>query len=100
MVEAFTVFVNRFVLIYYPISLVYEVFMNGTYGATLGKMAIGVKILRVDGVRLGYSTAFLRWLATRLSDMAFCIGYFFIAVREDKRAMHDLIAGTKVVFKK
>jgi uncharacterized RDD family membrane protein YckC len=41
----------------------------------------------------------LRWLAARLSDILF-FGYILIGLRRDKRALHDLLAGTKVVYTK
>ena len=63
-------------------------------------MVIGARILKVDGSAIGYQRALLRWLAARLSDFSFGIGYLFIAVRPDKRALHDLLVGTKVVFKR
>jgi uncharacterized RDD family membrane protein YckC len=42
----------------------------------------------------------LRWLAARVSDFFLGFGYVMIAVRGDKRAFHDLVAGTKVTFKR
>jgi len=47
----------------------YDVLMNGTFGATLGKMAIGARIIGADGSRLSYSRALLRSLAGRLTEM-------------------------------
>jgi uncharacterized RDD family membrane protein YckC len=79
-------------------GFVYEVIFNGTFGATLGKMAIGARIVRLDGSRLTYGIAAARWLCERLSDMLLFTGYLFIAFREDKRALHDLLAGTRVIL--
>jgi uncharacterized RDD family membrane protein YckC len=83
----------------YPIYFLYDVLLNGRYGATIGKMLVGARITLVDGSPIGYGRALLRWLAARLSDILF-LGYLPIAIRPDKRAMHDLLAGTKVVYKK
>ena len=82
------------------VHLVYDVCFNGRFGATPGKMLIGARIVRADGSPLGYGRAALRWLAARVSDFSFGIGYLFIAVRSDKRALHDLMAGTKVIYKR
>jgi len=82
------------------IQFAYEVACNGSWGATPGKMAIGARIVRLDGSSIGYKVAILRWLAARISDFLFCVGYLFIAVRSDKRALHDLLAGTKVIYKR
>lgn len=82
------------------IQFTYEVVCNGSWGATPGKMAIGARIVRLDGSAIGYKVAIFRWLAARISDFLFCIGYLFIAVRPDKRALHDLLVGTKVIYKR
>jgi uncharacterized RDD family membrane protein YckC len=91
---------NNVLPVFYAIFLLYNVLLNGRFGATVGKMAIGAKITRLDGSPIGYSRALLRWLAARLSDFFFFSGYLLIGLRDDKRALHDLLAGTKVVFKR
>jgi uncharacterized RDD family membrane protein YckC len=97
--EQINTWMDRALPIFYPIFLLYEVLLNGRFGATPGKMAIGAKITMLDGSPIGYNRALLRWLAARLSDIFF-LGYFLIALRPDKRALHDLLAGTKVIFKR
>ena len=80
--------------------VLYDVLLNGTFGATLGKMAVGARITCVDGSRLNYGRALLRSLAARFVEMTFCIGYLPILVRPDKRGLHDLLAGTRVVLQR
>jgi uncharacterized RDD family membrane protein YckC len=77
------------------VPLLYDVLLNGTFGATLGKMAVGAKIIGVDGSRLGYTRALVRSLAERLTLL---VGFLWILARADKRGLHDLVAGTRVVF--
>lgn len=84
----------------FTLRLIYEVLMNGKYGATLGKMIVGAKIVRLDGSALGYKFAFFRFLARIVSDLTCYIGYLIVFFREDKRALHDLIAGTRVIYKR
>jgi uncharacterized RDD family membrane protein YckC len=91
---------NNILPVFYAVFLLYSVLLNGRFGATVGKMAIGAKITRPDGSPIGYTRALLRWLAARLSDFFFFSGYLLIALRGDKRALHDLLAGTKVVYKR
>jgi uncharacterized RDD family membrane protein YckC len=81
-------------------GFIYEIIFNGTFGATLGKMAIGARIVRLDGSPIGYGQAAARWVCERLSDMLLFTGYLFIAFREDKRALHDLLAGTRVILRR
>jgi uncharacterized RDD family membrane protein YckC len=93
------VWANHAMPIYYPLFFVYDVLMNGRFGATLGKMAIGARIVLVDGSPIGYQRAAWRWLAARVSDFFCFAGYVPIAVRADKRALHDLLVGTRVIYK-
>jgi uncharacterized RDD family membrane protein YckC len=80
------------------LTVLYDVLLNGAFGATLGKMAVGVRIVCADGSRLSYGRAFLRSMAGRLTEALLDWGYIWVAVRKDKRGMHDFIAGTKVVY--
>lgn len=82
------------------ISTIYYVGMTGQFGATLGKMVIGAKIVRVDGSKIGFGIAFLRMLASIVSSLTLGIGYLIVAFRDDKRALHDLIVGTRVIYKR
>ncbi len=43
------------------ISIGYDTWMVGRYQATLGKMAIGAKVVAPDGSRISYGRAFYRW---------------------------------------
>ena len=76
----------------------YSIWMHGRWGQTLGKMALGMQVVRVDGAPLGYGGATLRWLGSVLSAVIFMIGYIMAGLRSDKRALHDLIAGSRVTY--
>jgi uncharacterized RDD family membrane protein YckC len=82
------------------LAMLYHVGMNGSIGATLGKLIIGARIVNLDGSRIGYGTALLRFLAMYISSFALCIGYLMVAFRADKRSLHDLIVGTRVIFRR
>jgi uncharacterized RDD family membrane protein YckC len=50
-------------VIYAVISILYEVGMVAVYGATLGKMAMGVRVVRADTAGIpGWGPAFIRWI--------------------------------------
>jgi uncharacterized RDD family membrane protein YckC len=97
--EQFSSWMDKAIPIFYPLFLLYDVLLNGRFGATVGKMMIGAKITMLDGSPIGYNRALLRWMAARLSDVLF-FGYVLIGLRRDKRGLHDLLAGTKVVYKR
>ena len=58
---------------------------------------LGMRIVRSDGRRVGIGRALGRELATVLSLILLLAGYLMVAFRNDKRALHDLIADTVVI---
>lgn len=82
------------------ITLAYSTWMNGRWGATVGKMAIGAVILNTDGTPIGYGKALARALAEILSGIILLIGYIMAAFDRQKRALHDQICGTLVVARR
>ena len=65
--------------------------------ATLGKMAVGIKVTDADGRRLGRGRALGRWASHLLCYMTLYIGYIMAAFTERKRGLHDMVASTLVV---
>ncbi|MGC3991485.1 MAG: RDD family protein [Chthoniobacteraceae bacterium] len=86
-------------LVELAVGIGYVVFFVGKYGATPGKMACGLKIIRPDGSPLTYGRAFIRWLAELINGFTIGIGYLIAAFDEEKRGLHDRIADTRVVRK-
>ena len=58
----------------------------------------GVRAVRADGGDLDTWHAVLRVLAFPLSFLLFGFGFVLIVLRRDRRALHDLIARTAVVY--
>ncbi|MDV3469872.1 RDD family protein [Stenotrophomonas sp. C3(2023)] len=77
----------------------YGWFHASTGGATPGKMAIGIKVVRSNGERLTGARSVGRYFATILSSITLLIGYIMAAFTERKQALHDLICDTVVVDK-
>lgn len=75
----------------------YFVWMTGTYGATAGKMMLGIKIVKVDGTKLSYSDALLREIISYLSFFVLCLGYINIFFDDKKQSWHDKVAKTVVI---
>ena len=67
------------------------------WGQTLGKMALQIKVVSMDGGPLTFGQAAGRYFATFLSAIILCIGFIMAGIRTDKRALHDLLAGTRVI---
>jgi uncharacterized RDD family membrane protein YckC len=88
-----------FQLFYMVASIGYQVFFVGKYGATLGKMACGLRIVSAEGGKIGYGRATGRAFAEMLSGLVCYIGYIIVAFDDQKRALHDHICNTRVVYK-
>ena len=90
---------------YLVIFMVINGYLLVTKGQTLGKLALGIRI--VDAVSNGAATAVkilgLRYVLVMLVGAIPIIGGllglidFLFIFREDRRCVHDLLAGTKVV---
>ena len=65
--------------------------------ATLGKMAVGIKVTDADGRRLGRGQALGRWVSHLLCYVTLYIGYLMAAFTDRKRGLHDMVASTLVV---
>lgn len=88
------------ILISWAVYALYGTLMIGSYGQTLGKMAVGVKVVRTDLTRVSYGTAALRetigkWISGLICD----IGYIWAGFDPQKQAWHDHICNTLVIYK-
>ncbi len=66
-------------------------------GATVGKMAVGLRVVTENGQRLGFGHATGRYFAKFISAIILGIGFLMVAFTDRKRGLHDMIAGTLVV---
>jgi len=85
-------------LIQLAISLSYEVYFLSTRGATPGKMALGLKVIRADGSPISAGLAAGRFFGKYLSFLTLCIGFIIAGFDREKRSLHDYICGTRVVY--
>ena len=67
--------------------------------ATLGKMAVGIKVVRSNGERISFLRGTGRYLALFVSTLTLGIGFFMAGFTERKRALHDMLCDTLVVDK-
>lgn len=86
---------NRF----FWMQLVYFVLFNGAIGATVGKMLLRARVTNLDGSPIGFLKAFVRWLVWYLCMIPLYLGFLVVPFRRDKRGLHDLVAGTKVIYR-
>jgi len=88
--------------IFTPITIVvgwlYEALMTSSAGAgTLGKRAVGLRVVCGDGSRVSFGRATGRHFAKIISAMILYIGFLMAAFTDRKRSLHDMICDTVVV---
>jgi uncharacterized RDD family membrane protein YckC len=77
--------------------LYYAFYWTGT-GKTPGMLLLGVEVVGQDGGRAGTKRGLLRTLAFPLSFLLLGLGFLGILLGRDRRALHDVIADTAVVY--
>jgi uncharacterized RDD family membrane protein YckC len=96
-----------FVLAALGLWLVYEVPMLRYWGATLGKMACGLKVVRPDGRGLSWGMSLGRYFmydvvtagVPYVNGLLSLISSIMVGVDDEKRALHDRVCDTRVVYK-
>ena len=89
-------FVGRVALLVW--AFFYLAYPLAAAGRTFGMAIVGVRVVRADGRDLDRRHAVVRVLALPLSFALFGLGFLLIVLRRDRRALHDLIASTAVVY--
>ena len=84
----------------YAIAILYDVLFLRYQGATLGKMALGLRVVRSDGESLGWGVAIGRYFMYIVSGIILLIGYIMAGFDNEKRALHDRVCDTRVIYKR
>jgi len=77
-------------------SAAYTTLLLALGGQTIGKMLTGVRVVVGGGEPPSIGAALLRYIGYFVSLGSLSLGYLMAGLRHDKRALHDLIAGTRV----
>jgi len=81
------------------VLLVTMIFWRRWKGATPGKRFVHIKIVDSKTFEdINNTQAITRSFGYLASTFAFLIGFIMVAFRKDKRGLHDLLAGTSVVY--
>lgn len=67
-------------------------------GQTPGKAALGVRVVRINGRRMGLVTATVRYLGYIAGLLSFGIGFLWILVDDRRQGWHDRLARTCVIY--
>lgn len=79
-------------------GLLYFSFQWGLSGRTIGMAILGARVVTVDGTSISKRSAVIRTLVLPISVVLWFVGLIEIVLRADRRALHDLCAGTTVVY--
>ncbi len=72
--------------------------MVATRGQSPGKIALNIKIVKVDGNQVGFGTALIREVIGKfISSLIILLGYIWILFDGKRQGWHDKIASTYVV---
>jgi uncharacterized RDD family membrane protein YckC len=86
----------------------YEVLMLRYWGATVGKMAFGLKVVRSDSRPLGWGVSFGRFFMWNivtsgipyLNLILMLVSGIMAGTDIEKRALHDRVCDTRVIYKR
>jgi uncharacterized RDD family membrane protein YckC len=79
-------------------AILYQPFFESSeLQATPGKALLGMRVTDMNGGRITFKKAFIRWLVRIVSGLILCIGYLMMLFTEKKQTLHDLAAETLVV---
>lgn len=79
------------------LRMLYFVGFHGVLGATPGKMFFGMRVVLADGEALSVPRALARHLAEFVSIAGLGMGYLIAPFHPERRALHDLVVGTRVI---
>lgn len=88
--------------LFFTISLllqtVYFVVLHALYGATIGKMLFRIHVETAKGDKMTWLASIIRYIASLMSMMLYCLGYLTVLIDPKRRGLHDFIASTCVVY--
>src|SRR5499427_6597386 len=86
------------VILYVAWEFFYFGYSWAVSGRTFGMAVLGIRVVRADGASAEPRRGVVRALVFPLSFLLFGLGFLGILVQRERRALHDLIAGTAVVY--
>lgn len=77
--------------------LYYALCESSDWQATPGKRILGMKVVDMQGRRIGFWRATARHFGKILSTLTLFIGFVMIAFTREKQGLHDIMAGCLVI---
>ena len=86
----------------YLVGAGYFILLTYTTGKTVGKKAMNLRVINADGtLKLSlFNVIFRETVGRFLSAFVLCLGYLMAGIDSDKRALHDRLCDTRVIYEK
>lgn len=72
-------------------------FLTRNNGQTLGKMLMGIRVVKTNGAPLTATDAALRYVGYYINTALMMLGWLWAAFDADRQGLHDKLAGTIVI---
>lgn len=80
------------------LGIAYLIVMEATQGATIGKKALGLRVVKLDGTPIGWGESIVRNLFRIIDGIgAYLLGAIFIWTSPTKQRLGDRVAKTVVI---
>jgi len=79
-------------------SALYQIYLGGILGQTVGKRLLGLRVISSQGRTPGPLVACLRFTTMALSLALAGLGFFWCLFDRERRALHDHLSGTYVIL--
>ncbi len=97
-VEEVILLTNTFILEYITMKIVYQAFFTMQYGATLGKIAMKIRVIEIRTLQKpSVVSALNRAIFRIISETFFYLGFLWGMLDPARQALHDKTAKTLVV---
>ena len=97
MIALFSTYLISLITILCASWLYFALMESSAKGATLGKLALGLRVTDLNGNRISFARATGRYFGKIVSGMILMIGYLMAGFTQQKQALHDIMAGCLVI---
>lgn len=80
------------------LGIAYYTYFEGSTGQTMGKRALGIRVVSLEGGgSIGYGRALIRYFGRIVSTIPLLLGYLWMLWDKEKQTWHDKFARSVVV---
>ncbi|QAU24156.1 RDD family protein [Dyella sp. M7H15-1] len=77
--------------------LYFAICESSSWQATVGKLALGMRVTDLNGARISLGRALGRYGGKFISGLLLCMGFLMVAFTQRKQGLHDMFANTLVL---